>query len=177
MHRKIAFTLAIIAGMTGAPGNGFALELGMTPSNVFVLWANVNNALITVAGTSSGFAEGSAGIATMTANRFEGKTPGDVLKKVAAFRQKLDLLRQKSGLKPIEFNAFEAGDTVTPSMVFLDSGHALDGVVEWIVRNTTKDQLISPFYARLDVSGKTPSDAFAMVDLAVRRIGRILAKI
>ena len=177
MCRKFAFTLAIIIGMSGTPGETLALELGMTPSNVFVLWTNVNNALITVAGTSSGFAEGSAGIATMTPNTFQGKTPGDVLKKVAAFRQKLDLLRQKSGLKPIEFNAFEAGDTVTPSMVFLDSGHALDGVVEWIVGNTTKDQLISPFYARLDVSGKTPSDAFAMVDLAERRIGRILAKI
>ena len=62
-------------------------------------------------------------------------------------------------------------------MVFLDSGHVLDAAVEWIVRNTPKGQLISQFYARHDVSGKTPSDVFGLVDLADRRIGRILAKI
>lgn len=54
MCRKFALTLAIIIGMSGAPGETLALELGLTPSNVFVLWTNVNNALITVAGTSSG---------------------------------------------------------------------------------------------------------------------------
>jgi hypothetical protein len=111
MQRKFAFILTIIIGMPGTPGETLSIELGLTPSNVFVLWTNVNDALIAVAETSSGNAEGSAGIAAMTPNRFQGKKSAVVLKKVAAFREKLDLLRQKSGLKPIKFNAFEAGDT------------------------------------------------------------------
>ena len=81
MYRKFSFTLAIIIGLHGAAGEAFALEPGLTPNNVFGLWTNVNNALITVAETSSGYGEGAAGIATMTPNTFQGKKPADVLQK------------------------------------------------------------------------------------------------
>lgn len=174
LSKKLAFALAVVAGMSIVPANGFAQELGLTPSHVVSLWVNVNNALVTTARISSDAASWHESLARMSPKVFSDKKPADVLEAVVAFRGKLDRLRQKSGLKATGRYG-EGEGRVTPSVVFLNSGLVLDGLVHWVVKNTGPDQLVSGFYTRHDVSGKTPSDAFGQVDLANRRIDKILA--
>ena len=107
-------------------------------------------------------------------DRLENKKPADVLARAIEFRAKLDRLLAEHGMAPTKRYPRGAG-RVTPSVVFLNSGLLLDAVVGWIIANTAKRQLVSPFYAHHAFSGKTPSDVFGMVDLANRRIDRILA--
>ena len=174
MFKKYILIIGIAVGVVQVAGEVRAQELGLTPSHVVGLWTNINSALVTVAEASSGGQALAESLASTTATRFENKKPADVLAHAFAFRAKLDGLLAKTGLAPTKQYDQGAG-VVTPSVVFLNSGYLLDAVVGWIVEKTTKEQLVSPFYARLAISGKTPSDAFGMVDLAIRRIDRILS--
>lgn len=174
LSRKLAFALAVVAGTSIVPANGFAQELGLSPSHVVSLWTNINNALVTTARITSDTAVSHESLARMSPQVFSDKKPADVLEAVVAFRGKLDRLRRKSGLKATGQYG-EGEGRVTPSVVFLNSGLVLDGLVYWVVKNTGPDQLVSGFYTRHDLSGKTPSDAFGQVDLANRRIDKILA--
>ena len=173
--RTAAFTLILLIGVAGPPGQSHALELGLTPSNVVGLWTNVNNALLATARVVSNDQTFLKKIDSMSPSSFEGKKPGDVLKRVTEFRATLNKLRQGFGLKEADSNVRFDG-TVTPSVVFLNTGEVLNGLVDWIIRNTTKQQLVSQFYADHKITGKTPSDAFSMVDLAVRRLEQIITK-
>ncbi len=173
--RTAVFTVILLVGVVGSPGQSRALELGLTPSNVVGLWTNVNNALLATARVVSNDQSWWNKLETMSPNSFEGKKPGDVLKRVTEFRASLNKLRQGFGLKEADSNVRFDG-TVTPSVVFLNTGEVLNGLVDWLIRNTSEQQLVSQFYADHKITGKTPSDAFSMVDLAVRRLEEIITK-
>ena len=173
--RTAAFTVILLIGVVGSPSQSRALELGLTPSNVVGLWTNVNDALLTTARVVSNDPVWLDKITAMTPGAFEGKKPGDVLNRVTEFRAKLNKLRNGFGLKETDSKVRFDG-TVTPTVVFLNSGEVLNGLVDWIIRNTSEQQLVSQFYADRQIKGMTPSDAFAFVDLAARRLDQILAK-
>ena len=175
MLRKITYLLTVLAAMAMLPGVAASQDLGMTPSHVYGMWTNINNALVVTAGIAAENPAAAGDVAAMKPKAFSGKKPADVLNRVMTVREKLNRLRKKSGLKPAKGQVRKGGGKITPSDVFLNSGHVQDGLVDWIVRNTKRDQLVSQFYAMRSFSGKTPSDAFSMVDLAARRIDRILA--
>ncbi len=177
MLRKLALVLVLIAGTGIVSKQSLGLELGLTPSNVVSLWTNINDALLAGAKVLLDDPKAIQNLDSMTPNRFEGKTPADVLGAVIAYRGKLDGLRRKSGLDPTTKVIVEDGAEVTPSVVFLNSGHVLDGLVLWLIANTPNEQLISQFYTRHDISGKTPSDAYSMVDLANRRMDQLLSSV
>lgn len=170
MAPVVALVLAI--GLVPAKTRA-AVELGLTPSHVFSLWTNVNGALVAIAeivGAKEGWAEE---VRAMTSETVTGKEPADVLAQAQIFREKLDKLRQRSNLPATE--KYGTGDgAITPSVVFLNSGHILDATVGWLIENTGREQLVSEFYTRHDFSGKTPSDPFALIVLANRRIDNIL---
>ena len=175
MYRKFTLVAAVLLGLMATPGTASAVELGLTPSQVFGLWTNINDGLLASARVISSDSAWHGSLDAMRAQKFDGKKPADVLAQVVEFRAKLDRLRQKSGLKPAK--QFVNGDgKVTPSVVFLNSGHVLDGLADWLIRNTGPEQLIGPLYARLDINGKTPSDAFGVVELANRRLDQLLSK-
>lgn len=165
----LALVMALLPVQVGA------VELGLTPSNVCSLWTNINNALVTTGSALPNGTDISGDLKTMTAKAFPGKKPGDVLNQVIQFREKLDRLRAKSKLKATPIYKDPQGGTVTPSVVFVNSGHVLDSVV-LLLNRYNKHQLISGFYTRHDISGKKPSDAYSLVELANRRLGVIVTK-
>lgn len=173
--RKAALAMAVVAAVFAAPGQGRALELGLTPSNVVGLWTNVNEALLATARVVSNDSVWLAQVAELAPGTFEGKKPSDVLQRVTEFRTKLNRLREGFGLKETDSNVKFDG-TITPSVVFLKSGEVLNGLVDWIIRNTSDQQLVSQFYTDRQIQGMTPSDAFGFVDLATRRLDQIIAK-
>lgn len=137
------------------------------------MWTNIQSSLLTIARVFSPDAAWLDELADMTPNRFQGKRPADVLEQVRRYRQKLDALRQHSGLDPMG-RAVRTRGPVTPSVVFLKSGQVLAAQAEWLVHSTDADLLISPFFRHHEFSSKTPSDVFGLVELANRRIDRIL---
>lgn len=151
-----------------------AAALGMTPSHVVGQWTNVNECLLTVARYAADRSDVQDTIAAMSPGQFDNKNSGDVLEQIVSFRSKLDRLRSSSKLSATRVYETQ-DDTITPSHVFLNSGLALNGLVEWLIVKSEKDQLVSQFYAHHDLSGKTANDAFAAVDLANRRLDSILA--
>lgn len=161
-----------IAGIVAATflisAKSHAAELGLTPSNVVSLWSNINNALLTSAEIIDG-AAGRAALEAMTVGSFPGKKPGDVLAQVVAFRAKLDKVGQRLSLKPTKTYSDPEGGAVTPSVVFMNSGHVLDSIVLTVIK-LDGERLIGGLYAAHELSGKSPSDAYAMVELANRRI-------
>ena len=149
-------------------------ELGLTPSHVVSLWTNINDALVVIARITTRSKDVVSRLKGTVPQNFTGKKPADVLKRVAEFRDKLDRMRMERGMAPSRRYRHGSG-TITPSVVFLNSGHVLDGAVSLIVKTTDRSQLVSQFYTRHNLAGKTPSHAFAMADLANRRIDIIQA--
>ena len=172
MRSKLAVIAVTLAGLATAPGSAHALDLGLTPSHVFSLWTNINNGLIAATRIVSDDALTET-VAAMRPKSFAGKVPGDVLERARAVRDKLDSLRRDLGLKKTVL--FDSNDgRITPSDVYLNSGHVLDGLVGWLIHGTGPELLASRFYVRHKFSSKTPSDVFGLVDLANRRLETIL---
>lgn len=174
LRRVVPFIAAVLIMAVSTTQESFAVELGLTPSHVVSLWTNTNNALVALARISSKNSDLAKRVDTTTTRSFSGKKPADVLKRVEEFRGKLDRLRSESNL-PTTRRRDNDGGVVTPSLVFLNSGYVLDATVDWIIRNSSRKQLVSQFYVRHDIAGKTPSDAFSFVDLANRRLDMILS--
>ncbi|NQU69539.1 MAG: hypothetical protein HQ514_03265 [Rhodospirillales bacterium] len=105
---------------------------------------------------------------------FQNKKPSEVLGQVAVFRDRLDALRKRAGL-PVTGHFKNTDGKITPSVVFLNTGFVLDSAAEWIIKSSNNTVSAGEFYIPFVIKGKTPSDAFAMAELATRRIDLILS--
>jgi len=173
--RALALAVIVSLGSMTASISAHALELGLTPSQVYSTWTNINAALVALARTMPGTAEWHAEIANMHVRAFTGKSPHDVFTKVNEFEIRAHKgwahgeTMQEWKIRPVD-------QGVTPSIVFLSSGHILGGVVSRLIDRSPRSQLVSQFFTRHSFSEKKPSDVFSLVDLALRRLDRILAK-
>lgn len=176
-RRALRFVLFVLisSALFVLPRNGSALDLGLTPSHVYSLWRNANECLLELAHGISDDADWRERLAAAPLNGFVGKKPSDVLDRLAVARAKVDRLRDLAGLPPVERFARDTRE-ITPTIVYLNSGHILDGLVDLLIRTSGPDRLVSQFFARAKFTEKTPSDVLGLVDLANRRLARILAK-
>lgn len=183
MFKKIGILTVLLAGIAAYPPSGFAdvhhdlaqPRLGLNPGHVFSLWTNINACLISIAHVISDDADWHDRLAAMTPKTFQGKEPADVLKRLKAYRNKFDRLRGKENLSHTKWFNVDS-KVISPSVSYVNSGHVLNSHVEWLIRHTSSEQLISPFYTRHDAQGKNPDDVFALLDLADQRLDLILAQ-
>lgn len=181
MLKMIALTIAMVLGTVANPGQASALELGLTPSQVFGLWVNINNSLLAVGELTSADERWFSELSASTPKPFEGKQPKDVLALVKAFQSRFHDFRSPhtDGLpeRPTGAPSGNGGErSVTPSDVFLESGHVLDDLVGHILDLGNRRLPITQFYARNSFRDKTPSHVYGLVDLAHRRLVSVLAK-
>ena len=151
-------------------GSANAADLGMTPSHVFGLWTSINDVLSRLAEVSPGQKNLTSRMAAIAIKGVDKKKPADVLEQVNNFREKADPLLRRGGIRAIATDERVSTETITPSDVFLNSGHVLDGMVLLLVSKTDANTLISPYYKPNVFSGKTPSDVYALVHLANQRL-------
>lgn len=174
MNGRIFITgLATVLTAVLATPMARAVELGMTPSHVVSLWTNINDALIT-SGRATGDENLAKRLMAMKPVAVQGRKPGDVLNELEKFRAKLDQFAARQGLKkatPVYKDP--EGGTVTPSVVFVNSGYVIDSLLRVLIK-LDANQLISGFYTRHDISGKKPNDAYQLVELANRRMDSML---
>jgi hypothetical protein len=168
MRYRLAAIAGIVLAVALCSARSEAADLGLTPSHIVSLWTNINSTLLTAAEIVRG-PEGRTALEAMTAKNFPGKSPRDVQDKVVEFRTKLDTIVTSMGLDPTTTYADPHGGDVTPSVVFMNSGYVLDSMVRAII-GLDGQRLVSGFYTRHDLSGLSPGDAYAQVDLANRRL-------
>lgn len=175
MRRMIFVLMFVLAGFSVSSQKSHAVDFGLTPSDVVMLWTNTNNALVGVATIAPGGGESLARqVKAMSLGEFEKKMPGEVLGKVVEFRGKLDSLRKRIGL-PATGEFHNKDGKITPSVVFLNTGFVLDSAAEWIIKSSKNKVSVGEYYVPYEIKGKTPTDAFAMAELATRRIDLILS--
>ncbi len=168
-----AFIFIVLLSVLAFPTSPRALDLGLTPSHVYSLWTNINDSLIASSRVVSGDKALPTTLATMKPGNFSGKRPADVLNRLAVYREKLNRLLRVKNL-PMTKLAKTDGSAITPSDVYLNSGHVLTAQIRWLIVKTGPEQTVSQFYTRHGFSGKTPSDVFALVELANRRMDLLL---
>lgn len=175
MRRAVLALVAVLVGFSVSSQEASAVELGVTPNDVAVLWANTNNALVAVAKAApGGGAALSSRVKALRPGYFENKNSNDVLGQVVTFRGKLDQLRKRIGL-PTTGTFLNTDDKITPSVVFLNTGYVLDSAAEVLLKISNNTVSAGPYYKPFVFKGKTPSHAFSMTELATRRIDLILA--
>ena len=163
-----------------------AVDMGLTPSPVYSLWSNINRAVIIYADLLSDDKGWLKKLDSMGPNKFYNKKPANVLELVNRFSAKLNEIdggrsagaaeTLLEGNLPNLLSSYES--SVTPSLVYLHSGQVLVNIVDDILYISVAPIEISPLfkeYSFID-KGKTPSDVFGLVDLAIRRIDKILIK-
>lgn len=175
MPRKIAVVAVLLIGLAVPNGSGHAQkDLGLGYDQVFSLWININDSLLAIARVASEDPLRYEELVAATPATYEEKQPADVLELLKEYRTKFDKLRRHAGLRPIKwFN--QAEHAIGPSILYVNSGYALSGHVELLLRHTGPDQSIGQFYIRHEFTDKTPSDIYALVELAGRRLDRFLA--
>lgn len=155
---------------------GHTPEMGLKPGQVYNLWTNINACLLAFAGIVSDDPDWHEELAAMPAESFPGKRPADVLAQVDRYRARLDRLRHLAELTPTQRGPKDQAH-ITHSDVYLTSSEVLHAQVELLIRFTGPEQLVSQFYVRHREDEKTPSQVFALVELASRRLEQILANI
>lgn len=153
-------------------------EMGLTPGHVYSLWDNINSATLKLATQYSDDQHWLAQLGHDQLIRHNTKTPADVLVQVEIYRQKLEHLKKLRNLKinsKIEV-AREMDGSITPSVVFLTTGHLLDNLITALLTELPTDDLISPYFKIEQVEGMTLSDVYGLVELANRRMDQIVVK-
>ena len=111
---------------------------------------------------------------SLTANKVSGKKPSDAVQAVYALHDQVNVLRKQKGLKRIGRYARKDGK-VTPAIVFINAGIALDGLAQISQRiDSTKNY--GDLYEAPELSGKTPSDVYAIMNLSSRILAALTAK-
>ena len=158
MHRKIAVVAVLLIGLAVPNGSGHAQkDLGLGYDLVFSQWININDSLLAIARAVSEDPLRYEELVAATPATFEEKEPADVLELLKEYRTKFDKLRRRAGLRPIKwFNQAEHA-IIGPSILYVNSGYALSGHVEFLLRHTGPDYLIGQFYTRHDSSTRRPA--------------------
>lgn len=172
-HLYRAAFFVVFLSLMAYPSGSRALDLGLTPSHVFSLWTNINKSLIASSRLVSNGIELSVMLKAMKPKVFNNKKPADVLDQLAAYRTKLDRLLRAQNL-PETKQTTPSDGAITPSDVYVNSGHVLNAQVTWLIVGTGPEQTVSQFYTRHGFSGKSPSDVYALVEMANRRMDQLL---
>jgi hypothetical protein len=156
------------------PMKAFALDLGLTPDQVYSHWSNINKAILSISKLTSKDAELIGRIDAMEVRIFTGSTPGDILELALHIEEKFDSLRIIAGLHPTRKIQI-SGASTTPTDVYILSSRILLSAVEWIINHSDKRRLVTKYFERLEFQGKTPSGVYGLVDLADRRLHLVLS--
>ncbi len=159
----------------GSSNNGI-IELGkISPNGSYRLWSAVNDVLLDYASLEGGD-ELRSQVQALTAYRFNGKSPADVLAQAAVFRDALEQLLERLQLPKVEVYEDPLGREATPGVVFVNAGNIMDALVAaFHSASNRSDESLGDLYDVPVATGKTPSDVFGLVFLATRRLQLIAA--
>lgn len=164
----ILITLAVFTGPV--PAMAYEPYGKITPSGPFHLWLGINKH---VQSLTIGSAKARA-MRAIKSRTFRGKSPGDVLRHMVRFRGKLNRMRAKLRLTNTTVFRSPSGEKVSPAIVYINSGHVYDAMVELMLNTNSRDQAYRDNFLIPLPQGKSPSDVYGLADLAIRKIDTLL---
>lgn len=156
-----------------------ALELRFTPGHVHGLWVNINQVLLVYSHMVSADEQWRQSLSQMTIQSVSGKLPRDVLEQANNFGHLLETITPKSEqMKALLWDEilFQFKDKVNeigPSQVYLFSNHMLFEMVALVVKSSRGEIAVGHHFIEPILLNKVPSDVFAQVALAYRRLEAI----
>ncbi|MFT5162481.1 MAG: hypothetical protein ACI9FJ_001057 [Alteromonadaceae bacterium] len=155
-----------------------ALELGFTPNHVYSLWINVNQAVLTYGEQISPNTQWLIKVKQMQPQPVTDKVPADVLKKAKEVSSMLAVLTKPQLYQRLSNEVLlqlsDGVEEIKPTDIYLFSSVLLHQTITLIVTQASKDIAIGALFKPLEVVNKTPSDVFAQVALAQRRLAAII---
>ncbi len=138
----------------------------VTPNDVFSVVTRLGDALLAVPQIRKGSAFQQ--IQAMKVKAFTDKTPENVFVRTQHLCGLIDQLRKDANLGPVPRVA-RGQDIAIPAEVYLSAANCLDSVMELIAHEDV-DQALGELQQRTEFTGKTPSDVYGLIALAVGRL-------
>jgi hypothetical protein len=159
-----------------------AIELGLTPSDVFGLWTNINKVILDFGRTHLSDKAAIDALIAVQAKSHTNKTPTDVLGQVDNFRKISVSLHQDHKGSAVDqrledeiiFLIRHHNEGTTPSVVFMRSSDVLIEMAHSLFSEGDTRLLVSRYFAEHLFNDKTPSDVYSLVSLAIMRLGFVL---
>ncbi len=161
----------LVAGLLALPtfhsSAAEVVELGkISPNGPYRIWSSINAGLVELAYHKGGEALKSQ-VSAMSPVVALGKKPGHVLAQGDIFRALLDANLES----PTAIYKDPLGRDITPGVVYVNATNMLDGLFVNIVAEAKGNaDGLGDIYINEAVEGKTPSDVYALVYLATRRM-------
>ena len=159
-----------------------AIELGLTPSDVFGLWSNINQVVVDYGKSHLTDRTAIQDLMKIESGQFSDKTPSDVLGRVNQFNQIATPLYPATQGKgeslhleeKIVFLIRHNKTETTPSMVYMRSTGVLIAFAQTLFLPDNKLPPISRYFIDREHKDKTPSDVYGLVILATKRLEFII---
>ena len=179
---KILFAIPLILGLTTMAQPARAVEPGLTPSDVFGLWSDINKVVLDYGTEHLADKAVLAKFRDLQPVKYKDKEPSDVLIIVKEFEalatpllikhQNLD--KSKRFEDQLVFLIRHNATGITPSIVFMRSSNILVAMAYSLIADQGSKRLVSPYFVEQKFKGKTPSDVYALVSLAAQRLQLVL---
>lgn len=171
VSRPNSRVVAVRAANADAKKYGYSRRYGkLTPNQVFGLAVRLNEAFL--ASPQVRQSDGFQRLKAISPATITGKTPEDVFVALGNLADVVDRLRESANMG-IKTRIKREKEKAIPAEVYLAVGTCLDGVVGWIAAKNP-DRAWGELYRVQTYTGKTPSDVFAQIQAATRRIARYL---
>jgi hypothetical protein len=178
--RYFFITISLLLVPVSQPAQ--AIELGLTPSDVFGLWSNINRIVVDYGKSHLSDHTAIRNLVKIQGEHFSDKTPSDVLGRVNQFSQIAtplspathgkdeSLLLEEKIVFLIRHNKTET----TPSVVYMRSIDVLIALAQTLLLPANKLPSISSYFVDREYKDKTPSDVYGLVILATNRLEFII---
>jgi len=141
-----------------------------TPNHVYPVWMNINKLLINIGEKEVSNWSELGSEKSLKTEIFKDKSPRDVLVHLVKFRKLLNKLLLKHKLPKVDESNISRGQKMNPYTVFYNSLHVLDSVCQWEEKRYGNVTSFNQYY-RLEIQrNKIPSNVFALVDKAIKRL-------
>lgn len=145
----------------------------ITPSQVVSLWININETIPLLA--KDAMVEHK--LRKLKPEKFTEKTPDNVYLLLGAFREKLNQYREQNNLEAVKvYKGVVDSIDVTPAIVYVNSGHILDSIMDLLWYLKPKEQSYRTNYKKHFVEEKTPNDSYSLIELSNRIIDKIMQR-
>lgn len=157
---------------TGKKAFGYSSHYGVvTPTQVYTILESVNRALVFYSKNHKRSVVSK--VKTLKQSKITGKSPEHVFIKLTSLSNAMDKLSRRKQVKAMP-RVTKAKAKAIPAEVFIQAGHNLDALIKYMSK-VDPGKTWGQFYdLNSNISAKTPSDVYAIADLALRRLELIL---
>lgn len=151
---------------------GYSSHYGVvTPTQAYAIIDRVNKALVYYSQNHKRSVVSK--VKALKIRSVSGKSPEHVFVKLTSLCNAVDKLSRREQLRPMP-RVTKAKAKAIPAEVFIQAGHNLDALIKYMNKVEPGNNWGRFYDLKKDIGAKSPSDVYAITDLAFRRLELIL---